>query len=115
LGGSLHAYGADRVTSRHRDCHRAAARTAERTFYSYTYPVPDGFADYPVGPRGAFYSKDEGEFLLPYEAVRTAANPDKALLEFFRTTYEAAAELGHWDRSSLEVDPGRWDRKRQSH
>jgi hypothetical protein len=44
-----------------------------------------------------------------------AANPDKALLEFFRTTYEAAAELGHWDRSSLEVDPSRWDRKRQSH
>jgi hypothetical protein len=111
----LHAYGADRVTSRHRDCHRAAARTAEGTFYSYTYPVPDGFADYPVGPRGAFYSKDEGEFLLPYEAVRTAANPDKALLEFFGTTYEAAAELGHWDRSSLEVDPGRWDPKRQSH
>jgi hypothetical protein len=87
----------------------------EGAFYAYAYPEPDGFADYRVGPPEAFYSKDNGQFLLPYEAVRTAASPKRALLEFLGTTYEAAAELGHWDRSALEVDSGRWDHKRLSH
>lgn len=85
----------------------------EGAFYSYAYPAPDGFAEYRIAPREAFYSKDEGEFLLPYEAVRTAPDPDQALLEFLQTTYEAAAELGRWD-PDLEVDPGRWDHKRLS-
>jgi uncharacterized protein DUF5996 len=84
----------------------------EGAFYAYAYPEPDGFADYRVGPREAFYSKDNGQFLLPYEAVRTAQSPDRALLEFLHTTYEAAAERGHWDRSALETDPARWDEKR---
>jgi hypothetical protein len=83
-------------------------------FYSYAYPVPDGFTDYRVSPQEAFYGKDEGEFLLPYEAVRRAADPDQALLQFLQSTYEAAAELGHWDRTALEVDPARWHHKRRA-
>ena len=80
----------------------------EGAFYAYAYPEPEGFADFPVGPAGAHYSEENGQFLLPYEAVRTAADPDQALLTFFRTTYEAAAERGSWDRPMLEDDPDRW-------
>ncbi|WP_290367619.1 DUF5996 family protein [Rhodococcus spelaei] len=81
----------------------------EGAFYSYCYPAPDGFADYPVGPRDAFYSTEFQQFLLPYEAVRTAADPDATVLEFLHETYSAAADLGNWDRPALECDPGRWD------
>ncbi|MEO9220734.1 MAG: DUF5996 family protein [Mycobacteriaceae bacterium] len=84
----------------------------EGAFYAYAYPEPDGFADYPVGPADAFYSKENGQFLLPYEAVRTAPDPDQALLEFLHTTYDAAAERGGWDRTALEDDPTRWDHHR---
>jgi len=84
----------------------------EGAFYAYAYPEPEGFADHPVGPPEAFYSKENGQFLLPYEAVRTASSPEGALLEFLNTTYAAAAEHGNWDRSALESDPGRWDHKR---
>jgi hypothetical protein len=80
----------------------------EGAFYAYAYPEPDGFADYSVGPEQAFYSAGNGQFLLPYEAVRTAADPDSTLLEFLHTTYRAAAERGNWDRAALEVDPHRW-------
>jgi hypothetical protein len=62
-----------------------------------------------VGPAEASYSAEKGEYLLPYEAVRTADDPDRALLEFLQTTYEAAAVCGEWDRAALEDDPGRWD------
>jgi hypothetical protein len=82
----------------------------EGGFYSYAYPAPDGFADHPVGPAQAHHSAELGEFVLPYEAVRTAADPDAALMEFLQSTYEAAASLGNWDRSALESDPARWDR-----
>ena len=71
-------------------------------FYSYAYPEPAGFADAKVGPDAAFYSKDLREFLLPYDAVRLAPSPDETLLTFLQTTYEAAANLGGWDRASLE-------------
>ena len=71
-------------------------------FYSYAYPEPEGFKDYPVRPVGAFYSGDLREFVLPYEALRASADPDAALLDFLQSTYEAAAELARWDRSSLE-------------
>ena len=81
-------------------------------FSAYAYPEPDGFADYPVGPADAFYSKENGQFLLPYEVVRTAADPDQALMGFLRSTYEAAAERGGWDRAMLEDDPRRWDHLR---
>jgi hypothetical protein len=75
---------------------------AEGTFYSYAYPEPDGFRDAPVQPREAHYDADLGEFVLPYEAVRTAADPDAVLLDFLQSTYEAAAGAAGWDRGSLE-------------
>jgi Family of unknown function (DUF5996) len=71
-------------------------------FYAYAYPAPDGFKQYPVRPAEAFFSEDLGEFLLPYEAVRTAQAPDEALLAFLQSTYEAAANLAHWNRAALE-------------
>ncbi|MCV7068154.1 hypothetical protein H7H51_24975 [Mycolicibacterium farcinogenes] len=80
----------------------------EGAFYAYAYPEPEGFADYTVGPDAAFYSADFKQFLLPYEAVRAAADPDRALMEFLQSSYAAAADLGGWDRASLEDDPRRW-------
>ena len=71
-------------------------------FYSYAYPAPAGFAEARVGPDGAFYSKDYGEFILPYERVARAASPDDTLLAFLQSTYEAAATLATWDRAALE-------------
>lgn len=71
-------------------------------FYSYAYPEPAGFKDAAVRPAGAFYQPDLREFLLPYDAVRIAASPDVALMEFLESTYEAAANLGRWDRAALE-------------
>jgi hypothetical protein len=74
-------------------------------FFGYAYPEPEGFRDAEVGPEGAFYHPDLGEFLLPYEVVRTASDPDAALMEFLQSTYAAAADLGRWDRRSLEREP----------
>jgi len=71
-------------------------------FYAYAYPEPEGFKDYSVRPDEAYYNTDFREFVLPYEAVRRAADRDRALLEFLQTTYEAAADPGRWDRASLE-------------
>ena len=66
-------------------------------FYSYAYPKPVGFDRAMVSPDSAFWSKDMGEWLLPYDTIRTAADPDALLLEFLQTTYRAAADLGAWD------------------
>lgn len=76
-------------------------------FYSYAYPEPAGFRQAPVRPAGASYNPQLGEFLLPYEEVRQAASPDGVLLDFLESTYQAAANLGRWDRSALErsADP----------
>jgi hypothetical protein len=71
-------------------------------FYSYAYPSPAGFSAAPVKSEAAFYSTDLGEFILPYEAVRQSDSPDSTLLDFLQSTYEAAADLAGWDRSSLE-------------
>jgi uncharacterized protein DUF5996 len=71
-------------------------------FYSYAYPEPGGFREAPVKPEGAFYSADLREFVLPYDVVRKSASPDDSLLAFLETTYAAAADLGGWDRRSLE-------------
>jgi hypothetical protein len=71
-------------------------------FYSYAYPAPEGFRTSPVRPRQAFFSETLGEFILPYDAVRTAAEPEGALLQFLQSTYEAAANAAHWDRAALE-------------
>jgi Family of unknown function (DUF5996) len=75
-------------------------------FYSYAYPEPPGFAEARGGPSQAFYSSELREFILPYEAVRTAADPDELLLEFLQATYEAAADRAQWDRAALEVRAG---------
>jgi hypothetical protein len=74
----------------------------EAVFYSYTYPEPEGYREYPVGPPPARYDPALREFVLPYESVRGAADPDEALLEFCRSTYDAGAERGGWDRAALE-------------
>jgi hypothetical protein len=71
-------------------------------FYAYAYPEPEGFRDAPVSPESAFYSRELREFILPYDDVRQADSPDRRLLEFLQGTYEAAADLGHWDRPLLE-------------
>ncbi len=71
-------------------------------FYAYAYPEPPGFGDVRPSPDGAFYSADFREFILPYARVRESSTPDETLLEFFQSTYEAAARLGQWDRPALE-------------
>jgi hypothetical protein len=76
-------------------------------FYSYAYPEPAGFRTTQVRPDSAFFSEGLGEFILPYDAVRTAAEPDRMLLEFLQSTYEAAANAAKWDREALECAPGR--------
>jgi hypothetical protein len=75
-------------------------------FYSYAYPEPAGFRATKVRPEAAFFSEALGEFILPYDAVRLAAQPDQALLEFLQSTYEAAANAAKWDRAALECAPG---------
>src|SRR5262249_31640923 len=65
-------------------------------YYSYAYPAPEGFADATVRPKDAFFSRDLGEFVLPYDAVRLAADPDATLLAFLQDTYEAAADRAKW-------------------
>ncbi len=74
----------------------------EGVFYSYAYPEADGFRDAEVRPEQAYFDNNLGEFVLPYTAVREAADPDALLLEFLQSTYEVAADLGNWDRAELE-------------
>jgi hypothetical protein len=78
----------------------------EAAFYSYAYPEPDGFRTYQVQPEDAHFSEALGEFVLLYEAVRTAPDPDAALLSFLQSTFDAAAELADWDETSASfTDP----------
>jgi hypothetical protein len=76
-------------------------------FYSYAYPSPDGFANAAIRPEAARWDAALGEYVLDYEAVRTAQDPDTALLRFLASTYEAAADLGKWHRAALECATGR--------
>jgi hypothetical protein len=71
-------------------------------FYSYTVPAPPGLESASLFPAEAFYSQELGEFLLPYEQVRSADAPEQVLLEFYRSAYKAGATLAHWDRDALE-------------
>lgn len=73
-------------------------------FYAYCYPTPETFKDQPVKPEEAFFSPDLGEFILHYEEVKNAADPEEFLMEFLQSTYDAAAITGNWDRTSLECD-----------
>jgi hypothetical protein len=84
----------------------------EACFYAYAYPVPPGFSQAPVSPAAARFDAALGEFLLPYEAVRTAADPDAVLMAFLQSTYEAAANLAGWDRAALECEEGQPGRPR---
>jgi hypothetical protein len=77
----------------------------EPFFYSYAYPEPPGYAQYPIAPAQAGFNAAFGEFVLPYEAMRQSADPDDALLQFLQSTYEAAANCAHWDRQTLEANP----------
>ena len=76
-------------------------------YYSYAYPEPPAFAAAPVRPHEAFYSTELREYLLPYDAVRAAADPDQALLDFLMSTYVAAADTADWNRAELECAVGR--------
>jgi hypothetical protein len=74
----------------------------EPAFYAYAAPEPAGFKKARALPSAAFYNADFSEFILPYEAVRTAESPEADLTAFLTSTYEAAADLAGWKRSELE-------------
>jgi hypothetical protein len=71
-------------------------------FFSYAYPEPPGFAKAPTRPGETVYDEGLGQFILPYDAVRRAPSPDDCVMQYLRSTYEAAADLAQWDRSALE-------------
>ena len=79
---------------------------AEPAFYAYAYPEPSGYRDRAVRPDGAFFHTELREFILPYEVVRRAESPDRALLAFCQSTYEIAADCGRWDRAELDRPSG---------
>ncbi len=103
------APGTDRVT-REAYSHEVASagfwpgddRFPEPAFYAYAAPAPLGYASATVAPAGAFWHDGLQNFLLPYELVRRSGDPRAALLAFFQSSYDAAAELGGWDRAALE-------------
>jgi hypothetical protein len=74
----------------------------DAAFYAYAAPEPAGLKEAAVRPADSYYHRELGEFILPYEAVRTAASPERAIEDFMMSTYEAAATLAKWDRSALE-------------
>jgi hypothetical protein len=80
----------------------------EPAFYAYAYPEPAGYGDRPAGPSGAYYHPELHEFVLPSEVVRTSTAPDQTLLEFYQSAYEAAADLGRWDRPLLDRALADW-------
>ena len=75
-------------------------------FYSYTAPEPAGLGDAKIRPEKAFYSPTMKEFIMLYDDVRTAADPETSLLEFMQTSYDAGANLAKWDRGNLERSTG---------
>lgn len=74
-------------------------------FYAYAYPTPPAFRSAPVQPDAAFWHDDVSEFILPYATVQSASDPDEALMAFLTSSYEAAADLGNWDRMLLDCQP----------
>jgi hypothetical protein len=80
-----------------------SSETLGPAFYAYTYPEPDGYRSVRVRPAEASFDDELGEFILPYDAVRRAADPDATAQAFFQSTYEAGADLGGWDRRALEA------------
>lgn len=80
------------------------AGLGEPAFYSYGYSEPDGFQTFNIEPKEAYYHNGFREFILPYKAVQSAANPDQTLIDFLQSTYEAASVCGNWDKDSLEMN-----------
>jgi hypothetical protein len=80
----------------------------EPAFYAYAYPRPSGYEKQAVRPAAAHFNAKAGEFILPYEAVRSDPDPDGVLLEFFQSTYDAAANLARWDRALLDRAKDQW-------
>ena len=81
---------------------------AEPAFYAYARPEPPDLAGARVHPEAAYYSRPLADFILPYEAARSAARPDDAVLEFYQSVYDAAADLAGWDRAALDRPPAEW-------
>jgi len=79
-----------------------SAPLLEPALYAYAVPQPDGFADARVRPDAAYYHRELGEFILPYDAVRRAVSPEQAIREFVSTTYDAGVTLAHWDRAAVD-------------
>ena len=77
----------------------------DAAFYSYAYPAPEGFSEAQIEPAAAYYHPQLREFVLPYDNVRQSGDPDATLLSFLQSTYDAAADLGKWDRTALERAP----------
>jgi hypothetical protein len=75
----------------------------EPAFYAYAVPEPAGLKEARVRPEAAYYHRELGEFILPYEAVRSDASPDQAILAFVDSTYDRASTLAGWDRPALEA------------
>ena len=82
-----------------------SAPVLESAFYAYAVPEPPGFKELKAQPDAAFYHRDLGEFILPYESVRTARSPEASIRAFVESTYEGAADLAGWDRQALERAP----------
>jgi len=81
---------------------------AEPAFYAYARPEPPGLASTAIRPAAAYYSRELGDFILPYEAVRSASAPEEMVLEFYQSAYSAGAELARWDRAALDRPPAEW-------
>jgi len=80
----------------------------EPAFYAYVRPEPPGFTATAVRPKAAYYSRELADFILPYEAARSAASPEDAVLEFYQSVYDAGAELARWDRAALDRPQAEW-------
>lgn len=81
---------------------------AEPAFYAYARPEPVDLAKASIRPAAAYYTRELANFILPYEAVRSAARPDDAVLDFYQSVYAAAADLARWDRAALDRPPSEW-------
>jgi hypothetical protein len=80
----------------------------EPAFYAYGRPEPPGLSTVPVRPAAAAYRSDLNDFILPYEAARSLASPDQAVLDFYQSVYDAGAALARWDREALDRPPAEW-------
>ena len=84
----------------------AGSPVAEPAFYAYAYPMPAACAAAPIRPSAAYYHKDMGEWILPYDAVRAASDPDAMIMQFLESTYAAASALANWDVAALRSSGG---------